>query len=31
MMPEAQFLDFLVEESRKLRGFQVIMNANVQK
>ena len=31
MMPQAQFLDFLVEESRKLRGFQVIMNANVQK
>src|SRR5215813_6388600 len=31
LMPQAQFLDFLVEESRKLPGFQVIMNANVQE
>src|SRR5262249_44338501 len=31
MMPQAQLLDFLVEEARKLSGFQVIMNANVQE
>ncbi len=31
MMPQAQFLEFLGEESRKLPGFQVIMNANVQE
>jgi 2-polyprenyl-6-methoxyphenol hydroxylase-like FAD-dependent oxidoreductase len=31
MMPQAQLLDFLVEEGRKLPGFQVIMNANVQE
>jgi 2-polyprenyl-6-methoxyphenol hydroxylase-like FAD-dependent oxidoreductase len=31
MMPQAQFLEFLVEESRKYPGFQVIMNANVQE
>src|SRR5215470_17588889 len=31
MMPQAQFLDFLVAESRKLPGFEVIMNANVQE
>src|SRR6266516_7695766 len=31
LMPQAQFLDFLVEESRKLPSFQVIMNANVQE
>jgi 2-polyprenyl-6-methoxyphenol hydroxylase-like FAD-dependent oxidoreductase len=31
LMPQAQLLDFLVEESRKLPTFQVIMNANVQE
>jgi 2-polyprenyl-6-methoxyphenol hydroxylase-like FAD-dependent oxidoreductase len=31
MMPQARLLDFLVEECRKLPGFQVIMNANVEE
>src|SRR5881628_2137921 len=30
MMPQARLLDFLVDECRKLPGFRVIMNANVQ-
>jgi 2-polyprenyl-6-methoxyphenol hydroxylase-like FAD-dependent oxidoreductase len=31
MMPQAEFLRFLVEESQKLPSFRVMMNANVQE